>query len=124
MPRTEYRQKSRLEWTDENWADYLGCPVKEIPSIREFLNETYVTAIERNKITGRYSFAMYKYDSAPSGHKRLQLMLSDDKHSFTNIIDAVRDANNVISTLELSDFWADALNVPKRALQMMLVRQN
>lgn len=123
MSETEYRRKSRLEWTDENWANYLGCPVEKIPSIRNFLDKTYVTAVERNKITGQYSFAMYKYDTAPSGHNRLRLILSDDKRGFTNITDAVRDANNIISTLELTDFWADTLNIPKQALQMMLIRE-
>ena len=117
------RQKPRLQWTDLDWANYLQCTVQEIPDIKDFLDKNYVMAVERNKMTGRYSFTMYKYHTAPSGNQSLQLLLSDDKHSFVNIMDAVRDANNIISTLELSDFWARALNVPKQALQMMLIRE-
>ncbi len=117
------KPKSRLEWTDLDWANYLCCSIQEIPSIRKFLDDNYVTAIERNKTTGRYSFAMYKYHTAPSGAKDLHLMLSDDKHSFSNLIDAMHDANNIISTLEFSDFWAKTLNVPKQSLQMMLIRE-
>ena len=117
------KPKSRFEWTSLDWASYLGCSVHEIPSIMKFLGNTYVTAIERHKVTGRYSFAMYKYHTAPSGAKDLHLMLSDDKHSFPNITDALCYANNIISTLEFTDFWAKMLNVPKRSLQMLLIRE-
>lgn len=124
MSKKDWRKESRLTWTDENWASYLDCPVKDIPSIRKFLDDNYVVAIERNKITGKYSFAMYRYDVAPSGVRRLQLFLSDDKHSSSDIKKAMHDANNIIATLELTDFWVKALNIPKRALQMLLIREN
>jgi len=119
------RCKPRLEWTNLEWANHLECPIQEISSIRKFLNDNYVMAIERNRKTGRYSFAMYIYHNAPSGAKDLHLMLSadDEKHTFVNPMDALRDANNIISSLEFSDFWAKTLNVPKRALQMMLIRE-
>ena len=119
------KPKSRIEWTLLDWANYLGCPVHEIPSIRKFLENNYVTAIVRNRGTGRYSFAMYRYHTAPSGAKDLHLMLSadDEKHTFTNQVDAIREANNIISTLELNDFWAKTLNVPQRSLQMLLIRE-
>lgn len=117
------KPKSRSEWTDLDWANYLCCPIHEIPSIRKFLEDNYVPVIERNKSTGHYSFAMYRYHIAPSGAKDLHLMLSDDKHSFSNLTDALCDANNIISTLEFTNFWADALNVPKRSLQMLLIRK-
>ena len=115
------KQKSRLDWTDMDWAVYFGCPVQEIPEYRKFLNENYLPAIEYNKTTGKYSFAMYRYDIAPSGHKRLRLWLTDDKHSFVKKEDALHDANNVISTLEFTDFWAKTYKVPKQVLQMLLM---
>ena len=119
------KPKPRLTWNNLDWATYLGCPIQEIESIKAFLDDNYVMAIERHRATGRYSFAMYRWHIAPSGAKDLHLMLSadDEKHMSANPVDAIREANNVISTLELSDFWAKALNVPKRALQMMLIRE-
>ena len=123
MSETDWRKAGRLTWTDENWANHLGCPVKDIPSIRKYLDNNYVVAIERNKFTGKYSLAMYRYDVAPSGARRLQLLLSDDKHGSVDVKQAIHDANNVISKLELTDFWSKALNVPKRALQMLLIRE-
>ena len=89
---------------------------------KKFLDDNYVTVVEHNKTTGRYSFAMYKYHTVPSGAKGLHLMLSADKHSFSNMADAVCDANNIISTLEFTDFWAKTLNIPRQSLQMLLIR--
>ena len=117
------KPKSRLNWNDLDWATYLDCPVQKIPEYKRVLDANYVTAVERNRTTGRYSFAMYKYHTKPSGDQNLQLLLSDDKHSFPTIMDAVHDANNIISTMELSDFWAKALGMPARAVQMMLIRE-
>lgn len=112
----------RSKWTDIMWAYYLGCPVQKIPEYKKFLDENYVPAIERNKTTGKYSFVMYKYDIAPSGQKRLQLWLTDDKHSFDTTTEALNNANNTISTLEFTDFWAKTFDVPKQVLQMLLIR--
>ncbi len=115
--------KSRLEWKNEDWANYLDCPVQKISEFKKILDENYVMAVERNAASKLYSFAVYRYDVAPSGAKRLQLLLTDDKHKFANIQDAMHDANNIISSLELNDYCAKALNVPKRAIQMMLIRE-
>jgi hypothetical protein len=123
MTYTLVQQKPRQTWTNLDWATYLCCPVKEISSIKKFLDDTFVMSIARHKNTGLYCFAMYKYDFAPSGATRLQL-INSGKKSFQNVMDALRDANeNIISQMEFTDFWAKAYNVPKRALQMMLIRE-
>lgn len=114
--------KSRLDWQDSDWATYLNCPVSKIPEYKKILDENFVTAIERDRQSGQYSFALYRYDVAPSGFKRLQLSKTSKK-SFANLLDAVHDANNIISCWELSDFWAKAFNMPKQAVQMLLIRQ-
>jgi hypothetical protein len=115
--------ESRLTWTDEQWATYLNCPVASVKKYKQVLENNYVTAIEKNKKTNLYSFAVYKYDIAPSGAKRLQLLLSDDKHTFSDLTAALNNANNIISTMELSDYVASVLSVPKQAIQMLLIRQ-
>ena len=120
MSEKSWRESSRLSWTDENWANYLDCPVRNIPDIKTILANNYVMAIERNKMTKQYCFRVYKINK----NNKLQLVWSDDKHGFANVIDAVNDANNIIATLELSDSAARALNIPKRALQMMVIREN
>ena len=115
--------ESRLNWSDARWAKYLSCPVESVKKYKHVLENNYITAIEKNKKTNLYSFALYKYDIAPSGVKRLRLLLSDDKHSFSDLNAALNNANNVISKMELSDHVATSLNMPARAIQMLLIRQ-
>ena len=114
--------KNRLEWTDMDWATYLGCSVQQVQEYRIFLNDNFVPAIELNKETKKYSFVMYKYHTHPSGHKSLQLM-STRNVNFSNVAEAVDDANSIISCMEFSDFWAKMYEMPKRAIQMMLIRE-
>ena len=118
----DIKQKSRLDWNDTDWATYLGCSVRNVAKYRKLLEENYFTCVEQDKNTGLHSFALYKYDIAPSGVKRLHLLLSSNR-GFTNLSDATVDANNIISGLELTDFSAAAFNVPKQAVQMLLIRQ-
>lgn len=123
MTKSLVQQRPRSKWTDLDWATYLGCPVTKVTGIRNFLYGTYLTSIARNEKTGRYCFAMYKYDVAPYGTIGFQLV-KIGKKEFTGIMDALRDANeNIIPEMEFSDFWTNAYNVPKRALQMMLFRE-
>ena len=119
MPTT--KSVSRLEWQDADWARQLNCPVQNVPEYRKIMEENFLTSIESNKVSGEYSFVVYRYDTAPSGAQRLQLWLTGDK-SFQEIEDALRDANNIIATLELTDFWAKVYGVPKQALQMLVIR--
>jgi len=123
MTKNLVKPKSRLNWNDLDWATYLDCPIQNIPEYKQVLDKNFVMAVERNRTTGRYSFAMYRYHTKPSGDQNLQLLLSDDKHSFPTIMDAVCDANNIISTMELNKFWAKTLDVPARAIQMLLIRE-
>ncbi len=119
---TDWKQKSRLEWTDANWAAYLGCSVSQVSRYKEILNKNYLMAVEKNTQANTYAFAMYRYDIAPSGQKRLRLLRSSNQQ-FSEESAAITDANNIISTMELYDFYATALNVPKQAIQMLLIRQ-
>ncbi len=119
---TDIKQKSRLDWTDNDWATYLSCPVAKISGYKKILNENYLMALEQDKETKNYAFAMYRYDIAPSEQKRLRLLLSS-KSQFAQKQDALTHANNIISTLELNDFYAKALNVPTKAIQMLLIRE-
>ena len=119
---TDIKQKSRTEWNDKDWATYLGCPVAKVADYRNILDRNYVMSIQRDSRTQQYYFAMYRYDITPSGTKRLQLKYSSKKQ-FTTTQDALTDANNIISTIELTDFWAKTFKVPNRAIQMLLIRQ-
>ena len=118
----EAKLVSRLDWNDEDWAKQLNCPVSKVPEYRKIMEDNFLTCIERDKVSGLYSFAMYRYDTAPSGAKRLQLMLTCNKN-FSKAEDALHDANNIISTWELSDFWAKIYGVPKQAVQMLLINE-
>jgi len=114
--------KSRLDWDDTDWAKYLNCPETEIPEYRKWLENTFEPVVEVNKKNGLYRFAMYRYDIAPSGFKRFQLFLTGPEKEFKKATDAVCDANNLISSLEFTDFWAKMYEVPKKVLQMRLIK--
>lgn len=114
---------NRLQWTDKDWATYLGCPIDKIQEYKNILDKNYLMAIERDKNSGKYFMAVYRYDIAPSGFQRLQLLLSGNKR-FDNVVNALQDANRIISHMELNDFYAKQLNMPKQAIQMMLIREN
>ena len=113
---------NREAWRDIDWATYLGCPVEKIPEYKKFLDENYVITIEQNKNTKLYSMFMYRYDIAPSGFKRLQLIASG-KEQFADLTAAIHNANDVISKMEFSAFWAEIYDVPAKVLQMMLIRE-
>ena len=112
----------RLDWQDVDWAKYLGCSVQQVQEYKEFLNNNFVPVIEHDKKNNRYSFAMYRYHTHPSGHKSLQLMSTRDV-GFATRAEAIDDANSIISCMEFTAFWEKMYNMPKRAIQMMLIRE-
>ena len=114
--------KNRLEWNDKDWAKYLNCPVSKIPEYRKALSEMFLPVIEQNKLDGLYYFAMYKYHISIAGTKSLQLYLTKDKPGFKTVQEAVEDGNKAISTFEFTDFWAKMYEMPKQALQMLLIK--
>ena len=115
-------ETNRLQWTDKDWATYLGCPINKIQEYKNILDKNYLMAIECDKNSGKYFMAVYRYDIAPSGFKRLQLLLSGNKR-FDNVVNALHDANRIISQMELNDFYAKQFNMPKKSIQMMLIRE-
>ena len=115
--------KSRLNWTDADWAKHLNCHVSKIPEYRKALNEMFLVTIEQNRLDGLYYFTMYRYHVSLAGTKSLQLFLTKDAPGFKTIQDAIDDGNKASSTLEFSDYWAKLYKMPKRVLQMMLIRE-
>ena len=113
--------ENRLNWKDPDWAAYLGCPVDCIPRYRQILDNNFLPAIEREQKSGLYSLVMYRYDMSPSGTKRLCLLFSGKQH-FVDAVDALRNANTVISNMKLMAMTAKTLQVPATAIQMMLIR--
>ena len=113
------KQNSRQNWSDLDWANYLNCPITEIPSIKNYMQENYSSLISTNMHNGKRFVRLYRHEITPSESIRPIQIYSAELHT----PNFVREANDKISTLELTDFWAKALNVPKRALQMMLIRE-
>ncbi len=114
-------RENRLNWKDPDWAAYLGCPVNCVAQYRQILGNNFVPAIEREQKSGLYSLVMYRYDVSPSGSKRLRLLFSSNQH-FADIADALHNANTVISSLELNAKVAEVLQIPRTAIQMLLIR--
>lgn len=115
--------ESRINWSDKQWAEHLGIETKDLPRVREFVKENYETAIVRNTDTNKFTVALYKYHVSPSGFKTLHLIATGVK-DYLNSPDAVRYANTeFFPGLELADFWVKSLKMPKRALQLLSIRE-
>ena len=114
---------NKAQWRDSDWAAFLGCSVADVAKYREILNGMFVTGIAHSEAEGKYRFEMHRYDFSPSGQKRMFLMLSSDK-VFDTYEAALKDANtNIIPKMYLNDFWERHLEIPARAVQMMLINQ-
>ena len=115
--------ENRINWSDQDWAKHLGIEVKDLPRVRNFVNDNYDVTTVRNQITNKYSVALYKYHTSQSGFKTLQLMATASKE-FPESAQAIKFANeNFLSTLEMDDNWAKSVNMPKRALQLLSIRE-
>lgn len=115
--------ENRINWSDEQWASHLGIEPKDLPRVRDFMNENYSAAIVRNKNTNNFTVALYKYHVAPSGFKTLQLMATATK-DFPDSAKATYYANNeFFPSLEMNDFWDKSLKIPKRAFQLLSIRE-
>ena len=113
----------RTQWGDSDWAAYFRCSVAEVVKYRETLNSMFLTGIAHSASEGKYRFEMHRYDIAPSGQKRLFLKLSGN-NAFDTYEAALKDANtNIIPKMYLDDFWERHLNIPARAVQMMIIPQ-
>lgn len=113
----------RAQWGDSEWAAYLGCPETKVAQYREILESMFLTGVSKDVASGKYLFVMHRYDFSPSGQQRLYLMQSG-KNMFDTYEAAVKDANtNIISKMYLSDFWERHLEIPAKAVQMMLIKQ-
>ena len=115
--------ENRINWSDEQWASHLGIETKDLPRVRNFIDENYSATIVRNKNTNNFTVALYKYHVAPSGFKTLQLMATATK-DFPDSAKATYYANSeFLPNLELSDFFEKSLKMPKRALQLLSIRE-
>ncbi len=114
---------SRVNWTDTQWAMHFGMNVKNVPMIRNVIAESYSAAIVKNTKTAKYAVAVYRYEITPSGFKRPILMVTS-KQDFDKSDDAVKYANETfLPNLELTQYWAHALGVPYKALQMLYIKE-
>ena len=115
--------EEQLKWTDKQWAAHLGCAVQEVPHIRTYVLANFFPDIEQDKDTKACNFFMTRMSTSIAGTRRVMLMVSDKK-LFSDFESARTHANNeVIPKLELTKFWSDALYIPKRALQMLHIKE-
>lgn len=113
----------QLKWTDKQWAAHLGCAVQEVPHIRTYVDANFFPVIEQDKNTKAYNFLVTRMSTSMAGTRRIMPMVSDKK-VFADFEAAVQYANNeAIPKLELTKFWSDALYIPKRALQMLHIKE-
>jgi hypothetical protein len=115
--------EEQLKWTDKQWAAHLGCAVQEVPHIRTYVYANFFPVIEQNNDTKEFNFMMTMMSTSMAGTRRVMSMFSNDE-VFADFKAAVKYANNeVIPKVELTKFRSDALNIPKRALQMLHIKE-
>ena len=96
------------------WAIDNGCSVHKAIIYRNRLKRYLIT----------FRFAMYKWDTAPSGFRRLQLVLTDDRHCCYTENEAIEYANTyILPKIQLNDYWAKVYNVPANALQLLHINK-
>jgi hypothetical protein len=117
---TDWKQKSRQEWTDANWATYLGCSVADVSKYRKIINEHYFATIEYDKLLEQYYFALYTYDRLAPMSKQYKAV--HESGFWIKKEDAIIYGNNYISTGELLNSRAKKLNVPCLAIQLLTIQ--
>lgn len=115
--------KPRINWTDQQWAMYLDVNIKNLPRIRNLVNENYSAMIVIDKKTSNRAVAIYRYEITPSGFKR-PILMATSKKTFNETDDAVKYANEeFLPNLVLTEYWSRTLGVPDRALQMLSIKE-
>lgn len=118
------------------WAADNGFSVHRAIIYRRRLNQYLMPGILReereinnspnpmDRYLTTFRFAMYKWDTAPSGFKRLRLVLTDDWHCCYTEDEAIEYANTyILPKIQLNDYWAKVYNVPANALQLLRIKK-
>jgi len=116
-------KNDRLNWTDKDWAAYLGCPVEHIQKYRDRLEKDFVSRVDIKKSDGNYHYCLYTYRVNESGNKMLQPIYSSTT-GFSSEKNAVDEANEkIIPILLLPEPYARKNNMPDKALQMLVIKE-
>lgn len=107
----------RLYWTDENWAKYLRCPIKDVEEWRNILNANYDVCVELCKNDNMYHLRIY--------YKGQGLrLIAFSSQGFYSEQSAIMNANEtIIPILSLNPLMSQKLGVPREALQMVLIKE-
>ena len=116
--------QDRINWSDEQWATHLEIPVTQLSRIRNSVDEQYLAEIVRSTVNAKnFTVALYKRNTALSGIKTLQLIATAPKE-FSESFEARMYANNeFLPSLEMTADWAKIAKLPKRALQLLSIRE-
>ncbi|MCQ2562034.1 MAG: hypothetical protein MJ158_00200 [Alphaproteobacteria bacterium] len=107
--------------SDAEWAQYLECPPSKVTFYRKWVDDRYSAVIEKDNISKKYRFALYKYEIIPDGSKRpIGLITSITEYDTKK--QALDFANCVIPTLRLSEVIAEMNKVPVKCIQMLRCR--
>ena len=118
------------------WAADNGFSVHRAIIYRRRLNQYLMPEILReereinnspnpmDRYLTTFRFALYKWDMAPSGFKRLQLVATDDWHCCYDENEAIEFANtHILPKLQLNNYWADVYGVTPTALQLLRIKK-
>lgn len=115
--------EDRINWSDQDWAKYLNCPVEKIPEYRKALSANIVMEVHFCNANERYQFQIYQKVVGSEGKTIKSPVYFDFPHTYKDKKRVVRYANEMISSLELKDEVAKKFDVPAKSVQMMLIRE-
>lgn len=109
----------QLEWTNKQWAEYLGCSIRTFKKARTVVQENYSIDIAKDISNNKYFIALTKRHDTPSGAMRY-ITLFTTKKEFATIDEAINYANKtLIPSLEVNA----TLGLPTKILQTLHIQK-
>lgn len=112
----------QLQWSDKQWAKYLGCTVWKYKKACKILQERFSIGIFKKNGSGKYYIALDRRHDTPSGAVRYIPVIAT-KIEFDSVDSAVNYANEIlIPSLELAESCAASYNMPTKMLQTLHIK--
>ena len=112
----------QLTWTDEQWAEHLGCAAHDVKRVQEYITQNYFPVIKYNEQSGYYFCHIKKKQNVKPGVVCCLLYYASPQ-PFLTIGAAQQFANeHFFADLKLPESVVKKHNIPQRALQMLHFR--
>lgn len=112
----------QLQWSDKQWAKYLGCTVWKYKKACKILQKRFAIDVFKKDDTDKYYIALTKRQDTPYGKVRYVPQIATSIE-FDSVDSAVNYANEtLIPSLELAESCAASYNMPTKMLQTLHIK--